>query len=300
MTKLLIGGSPCTYWSIARTGQKNNKVVRETEPDGLGWELFRNYLIAKEKFQPDFFLYENNKSISKTIKEYITENLGVANICINSNLLSAQNRAREYWFNWEAEQPEDKNISFQDIKDTDYEYCKKFKVKRTPSRERMWSDGKGRNRNHKCTNITNAIKTNAVTTNQDRSNNAGLIEFEDFCRYLTTHELEQLQTLPKGYTDGITRKQQEKCIGNGWTAEVISYLLQKGLKGINRDDELVVLSMYDGIATGRYCLEQLGFKKIKYYAYEIEKSAITVAKNNFPEIIECGDAFNVRQNNWKL
>lgn len=39
--RLLIGGSPCTHWSIA---QKNN---RETKPEGLGWELFENYLIAK-------------------------------------------------------------------------------------------------------------------------------------------------------------------------------------------------------------------------------------------------------------
>ena len=53
MIKLLIGGSPCTYWSIA---QKNN---RETQAEGLGWELFKNYLIAKEKFKPDFFLAEN-------------------------------------------------------------------------------------------------------------------------------------------------------------------------------------------------------------------------------------------------
>ena len=60
MIKLLIGGSPCTFWSIA---QKNN---RETEAEGLGWELFKNYLIAKEKFQPDFFLYENNKSACRT------------------------------------------------------------------------------------------------------------------------------------------------------------------------------------------------------------------------------------------
>lgn len=300
MIKILIGGSPCTYWSIARTGQKNNKIDRETEPEGLGWELFRNYLIAKEKFQPDFFLYENNNSISKAIKACITENLGVENICINSSLLSAQTRKREYWFNWEAEQPEDKNISFQDIKDTDYEYCKEFRVKRTPSRERMWNGGNGRNGNHTCTNVTNAKKTNAVTTKQDRSNNAGLVEFEDFCRYLTTHELEQLQTLPKGYTDGITRSQQEKCIGNGWTAAVIIYLLQKGLKDVSREEEIVVLSMYDGIATGRYCLEQLGFKNITYYAYEIEKSAITVAKNNFPDIIECGDAFKVREDDWKI
>lgn len=41
--KLTIGGSPCTHWSIAQT--KN----RETEPSGIGWELFENYLIALDK-----------------------------------------------------------------------------------------------------------------------------------------------------------------------------------------------------------------------------------------------------------
>lgn len=35
MKKLLIGGSPCTYWSVA---QKKN---REVEAEGLGWELFK-------------------------------------------------------------------------------------------------------------------------------------------------------------------------------------------------------------------------------------------------------------------
>ena len=48
MIKILIGGSPCTYWSVAQ------KKGREVEAEGLGWELFRNYLIAKEKFKPDF------------------------------------------------------------------------------------------------------------------------------------------------------------------------------------------------------------------------------------------------------
>ena len=44
MIKLLIGGSPCTHWSVAQT--KN----RETQPNsGLGWELFLNYKIAFEK-----------------------------------------------------------------------------------------------------------------------------------------------------------------------------------------------------------------------------------------------------------
>lgn len=45
--KLLISGSPCTHWSIAQT--KN----RETEASGIGWELFLNYRIARDKYQPD-------------------------------------------------------------------------------------------------------------------------------------------------------------------------------------------------------------------------------------------------------
>lgn len=62
MKKILIGGSPCTHWSIIQ------KKDRETTSSGVGWELFKNYVIAKEKFKPDFFLYENNESISKAMQ----------------------------------------------------------------------------------------------------------------------------------------------------------------------------------------------------------------------------------------
>ena len=89
--KLLIGGSPCTHWSIAQT--KN----RETEASGIGWELFLNYRIARDKYQPDFFLYENNKSMSPAIRAQITAELGVEPVLINSALVSAQNRQRLYW-----------------------------------------------------------------------------------------------------------------------------------------------------------------------------------------------------------
>mgnify|MGYP002508196736 CR=1 FL=1 len=110
MIKLLLGGSPCTHWSIAQT--KN----RETEPKGLGWELFKNYLIALEKFKPDFFLYENNKSMAPAIREQITRELGVEPILINSAMVSAQNRQRLYWTNIPGvEQPEDMGILLRDI-----------------------------------------------------------------------------------------------------------------------------------------------------------------------------------------
>ena len=117
--KLLIGGSPCTHWSIAQT--KN----RETEASGIGWELFLNYRIARDKYKPDFFLYENNKSMSPAIRAQITAELGVEPVLINSALVSAQNRQRLYWAGKRnqdgtysqvaVEQPEDRGILLRDI-----------------------------------------------------------------------------------------------------------------------------------------------------------------------------------------
>lgn len=122
MMKLLIGGSPCTHWSIAQT--KN----RETKPEGIGWELFENYLIALEKFKPDCFLYENNKSMSPAIRAEITKRFGFEPVCINSALVSAQNRQRLYWCGKrnpdgtyrrvDVPQPEDRGILLRDILET--------------------------------------------------------------------------------------------------------------------------------------------------------------------------------------
>ena len=112
MIKILIGGSPCTHWSIAQTKH------RETEASGIGWELFKNYLIAKEKFKPDLFLYENNKSAAQAIKDQISTELGVPLMYINSALVSAQNRQRFYAFNWSVEQPQDRGILLRDILET--------------------------------------------------------------------------------------------------------------------------------------------------------------------------------------
>lgn len=115
----LLGGSPCTYWSIA---QKNN---RETEASGVGWELFSQYVRAIKEAEPKYFVYENNKSMSKAIRESISETFGFEPICINSALVSAQNRQRLYWVGKrnpdgtyskvEIEQPEDRGILLRDI-----------------------------------------------------------------------------------------------------------------------------------------------------------------------------------------
>lgn len=118
----LIGGSPCTYWSIAQT--KN----RETVASGMGWELFSQYVRALHEAKPRFFLYENNKSMSAAIRQNITETFGFEPILINSALVSAQNRQRLYWCGIrqsdgtykkaDIQQPADRGILLKDILET--------------------------------------------------------------------------------------------------------------------------------------------------------------------------------------
>ena len=118
----LIGGSPCTFWSIAQSPDK-----RETTASGIGWELFSQYVRALHEAEPKFFIYENNKSMSAAIRQSITETFGFEAICINSALLSAQNRQRLYWVGKrnpdgtyskvDVQQPEDRGILLRDVLD---------------------------------------------------------------------------------------------------------------------------------------------------------------------------------------
>lgn len=92
---LLIGGSPCTYWSISR-GSNN----RETTSSGLGWDLFSQYVRALKEVEPKYFLYENNASMSDDIKNEITKAFGgIEPIELDSANFSAQTRKRYYWTN---------------------------------------------------------------------------------------------------------------------------------------------------------------------------------------------------------
>ncbi len=117
----LVGGSPCTYWSIAQTEH------RETTASGIGWDLFCQYVRALHEAKPRYFIYENNKSMSKAIRDSIRGAFGFEEICINSALVSAQNRQRFYWVGRRnddgsyskvnIQQPEDRGILLRDILD---------------------------------------------------------------------------------------------------------------------------------------------------------------------------------------
>jgi DNA (cytosine-5)-methyltransferase 3A len=204
---LLIGGSPCQGFS--RTGKS------------LGFDdnrskLYFEYERAKLEINPKYFLLEN-VPMRKEWLGIISNRIGVSPHALNSDIVSAQNRWRYYWYNWSVPPPYDFKINLNDILIKEYDYIKDYKVNRTPSRDNMWY-GK------KCKDITTAKKSNCLTTKQDRWGNAGLIQFEDYCRYLSPIECERLQTLPDSYTEGLSRDDRYKVLGNCWTVNMITWL----------------------------------------------------------------------------
>lgn len=408
-------------------------------PEGIGWELFENYRIAKEKFQPDVFLYENNKSAAQPIKDAIYSALGggkdssVRLTHIDSALVSAQHRQRFYVTNFgDIEQPEDRGILLKDILETglpryDKSPCPvnplasgkarcvtagyankgskhilESNYSDNPSKQtwdsvaepvrvgdlpnakgeisgsqatRIYSvDGKSVNlvangggqgaktglyaipvntcgdkshcvkaqyyKNGLANFVTNggfaatavaepigyaiAIEwsedgeptkarsgtdgktytvykvENGLITIKGKQYEIDLADGYYIIRKLTVKECARLQTMPDDYCKAVSDTQAYKALGNGWTAKVIIHILQGALKDIPKDEEIIVLSMYDGIATGRYCLDKMGFTNVKYYAYEIDPYPIKIAMSNYPDIIQCGDAFRVRDDDWKI
>ena len=55
-----------------------------------------------------------------------------------------------------------------------------------------------------------------------------------------------------------------------------------------------VLSLFDGMSCGQIALDQLGIKVDKYYAAEIDKYAIEIAKKNYPNTIHLGDVTKIK------
>ena len=250
---ILLAGSPCTFWSIAKKG-------RELDKDGMGWKLFERFLLALRTTDPKYFVYENVASMPKNIKDYITEELGVEPILINSSLVSAQQRKRLYWTNIpNVTQPKDRQIYLHDILEDNWfseklkSYCvdviynnagglkdyfeesqKQLIHKEKPYRLGEYGKGGQGERIYSIFGKSVTLSANGG----GRGAKTGLYAVVDkneimdeikkeriYVRKLTPLECERLQCLPDNYTEGISNTQRYKTIGNGWTIDVVSHIL---------------------------------------------------------------------------
>lgn len=245
---LLIGGSPCQGFSFA------GKQLNFDDPRSA---LFFEFVRAKEEIKPHHFLLENVK-MKKEYQEIISHYMGVEPIFINSALVSAQNRQRLYWCNWDSDQPEDREIFLSDILeegavDRDKSYCidanywkgtnveqyiKKgrrqiaFTERRTEEAKRIRREYKklyGRDfspRRGKELVAREDGKMNCLTATYSIKEHSLIDEVLHY-RKLTPIECERLQTLPDNYTEGVSNTQRYKMLGNGWTVAVIKHLFER-------------------------------------------------------------------------
>ena len=242
---LLIGGSPCQGFS------KAGKQLNFDDPRS---KLFFEFVRVLEETKPRYFLLENVK-MKKEYQEIITKYLGVEPILINSNTVSAQNRSRLYWTNIpNVGQPEDKGIMLTDILEDsapgfkvdesklDSEFVEKYKdstkltftERRTEEAKRLRREYRAKYgkdfspRRAKEMVARTDNKSNCLTATYSTKEHLVIDSKGDF-RKFTPIEWERLQTVPEGYTEGVSDSQRYKQLGNGWTVDVIAHIF-KNLK----------------------------------------------------------------------
>lgn len=149
--------------------------------------------------------------MKKESENVITDRLGVNTIMINSNMLSAQNRCRYYWCNFDVIPPVDKGITLEQVTGIKG-------IKGAAKRNQLTKDGVVPK-----LNIQKGTKSNCVVASFANKLN-GCIVAGDF-RPLTPEECELLQTVPQGYTSSLSPNHRYKVLGNGWTVDVIVHIL---------------------------------------------------------------------------
>jgi len=235
---LLIAGSPCQGFSYS------GKQMNFEDPRS---KLFFEFVKAVNFCKPKYWLLEN-VPMKKEYQDKISELLGVEPVTINSSLVSAQNRNRLYWANFEIIQPEDKYINLIDILE-DVEYLnpsairgRKIDLNKATIVGRRINENGCREDYNKNILITQCLEVRKTNTN--KSNCLTTVEKDNVLttmpigrhldafknklpfRYYTLKEYCRLQTVPDDYFTGIVSDAQaKKMLGNGWTVDVIVHIL---------------------------------------------------------------------------
>ena len=228
----LVGaGFPCQAWSVA------GKQLGDKDERGMLFWTTLDIIDHVLKHNPKAkFLMENVK-MKKDFEEYITHHttqaLGhVEKTLINSALVSAQNRQRYYWTNFEVTQPDDKGVLLRDILEDDVNTKWVIDINKQNFKETLLIEAK-KHKGIYPTQLGNSkqfgnsigFKNKAFTLRSSNPNGVLLCNTETKFRKLTPLECERLQTFPDNWTDCVSNTQRYKALGNAWTVDVIAHIL---------------------------------------------------------------------------
>ncbi len=312
---LILAGSPCQGFSFA------GKQLAFNDPRSRLFFVFVEILNHVRTVNPKVKFLLENVRMKQEFQDIISDMVGTQPVAINSALLSAQNRYRLYWCNWNVSHPNDKGLLLKDIihENVDYHLSEKGVAYMLAGNKKwgqagncrlenytMYSDSKsfcitsnihkgvpyncfyqklneyivpfndtlsmldkeveegkmGYFRKDPQANRVYYINEKDVTSGGDSGGGAAKmgqylfgttkpdkkkvndgrkfytltnkdkqgVLVEGYIRKLTPVECERLQTLPDNYTAGISDSQRYKCLGNGWTVDVIVHILSCNYK----------------------------------------------------------------------
>jgi len=218
---LLIGGSPCQGFSFA------GKQLAFDDSRSKLFFVYVDILNHIRSVNPEVKFMLENVKMKKEHMDVISEYLGVQPVFINSALVSAQNRQRFYWANWEISQPENKGVFVKDIVDL----CE-------ASRDPSWASISRKSKNgliqigyYSANSQGQRLYSSegkhptlsAVTTG---GSVLPFVRHGNFIGKATTKMLCRLQTVPENYFNGFSHGLASRCLGNGWTVDVIVHIFK--------------------------------------------------------------------------
>ena len=222
--------------------------------------LFWEYMRLAYQAKPKWFLLENVIMDAKW-EAIISEALNCKPVFINSNSVSAQNRKRLYWTNIpfdasfaekESELQlghiiEEENIDFQLTSTIEFKKLKAqleqtfidgllFEhIEKNVWTERVFKKDRNTLAYRKLFSQLKSLfdKSNCLTTSGQNFSNSGSTnivfitkEGKLNIRPLNPTECERLQTVPDGYTKGVSRNKRIAMLGNGWTVDIIANIFK--------------------------------------------------------------------------
>ena len=197
----------------------NKKGSKYFNESCLFWEFVR-ILRGIQIHNPEVKFFLENV-VSSQWSPFITAELGVEPIIINSSMVSAQNRNRAYWT----------NIRYTPIEYNGYSLGEVIPgaVAGAGSRgvpQKNWVKTEDNPFLHKQ-NLT--VRKDGLANCLTASGGKICRRYQDVdgnIKDITVTQAEQLQTVPIGYTDvpGVSEHQRFKMLGNGWTIDVITHM----------------------------------------------------------------------------
>ena len=218
---LLMGGSPCQSLSIVQSKTRQHL-------DGKS-KLFFEFVRAMEEMHPRWFLFENVASMNAESREVISGLLGCDPIFIDSGSFSAQERPRYYWTNIPlgpvpASSPMVLVDILQPSEEVPAKYWYDFPLENIDMNRQVCATLVHSNHEMHKRVFNPSYKCHTLTCVSGGNQQKKVLQ-DGRARKLTPLEYERLQTLPDNYTAGVADGQRYTAIGNGWTVDVIAWIL---------------------------------------------------------------------------